>query len=533
MTHGMTPRYVLALDAGTTSIRAILFDRRGDIVASASQEFPQIYPRPGWVEHNPLDIWNTQITVAKQVLARTECGPGDVAAIGVTNQRETVVVWDRATGEPVHNAIVWQDRRTAELCEDLKARGLEEHVKRTTGLIVDAYFSGTKVKWILDHVPGARERAERGELAFGTVDSWLIWNLTGGAAHITDHTNASRTMLFDITRLDWDQRLLDELDIPRALLPEVRETGEVYGHTEESVLLGARIPVAAAVGDQQGALFGQTCFETGTVKATYGTGASLVLNTGEAPVFSNSGMLTTVAWSVGGRVAYALEGLIFVAAASIQWLRDELQVVYDARDTEYAVQDVPDTNGVYVVPAFVGLAAPYWDQYARGAILGLTRGANRKHIIRATLEAIAYQIRDVITCMESDSGIPAREIKVDGGATANNFLMQFQADILDVPVLRPTITESSARGAAFLAGLATGFWKDRTELADSFRLDRRFLSSMDWERADRLYAGWQHAVECARFWGSAGETAGGAQARTAAGPSKDRQKSKDRQNRED
>ncbi|SED35717.1 glycerol kinase GlpK [Streptomyces melanosporofaciens] len=496
----MTHRYVMALDAGTTSIRAILFDKAGDIAAIASQEFPQIYPQPGWVEHNPLDIWNTQVTVAKQVLAQAECGAEDIAAIGVTNQRETVVIWDRATGEPIHHAIVWQDRRTAGLCEQLKARGLEEYVKRTTGLIIDAYFSGTKVKWILDNVPGARQRADRGELAFGTVDSWLIWNLTGGAAHVTDYTNASRTMLFDITRLDWDQRLLDELDIPRAILPEVRPTSEVYGHTEESVLLGARIPVASAVGDQQGALFGQACFEVGTVKATYGTGASLVLNTGEDPVFSDSGMLTTIAWGVDGGVEYALEGLIFVAAASIQWLRDELQIVYDAEDTEYAARHVPDTNGVYVVPAFVGLAAPYWDQYARGAILGLTRGASRKHVIRATLESIAYQIRDVITCMEADSGISTREIKVDGGATANNFLMQFQADILDVPVLRPTVIESSARGAAFLAGLATGFWTDRAELTGTFRLERRFDCAMDRARADRLYAGWQKAVGCARDW---------------------------------
>ncbi|MGP3991969.1 glycerol kinase GlpK [Streptomyces sp. 3N207] len=496
----MTHRYVMAFDAGTTGIRAILFDRAGEIAAEASQEFPQIYPQPGWVEHNPLDIWNTQITVAKQALAQVECGAEDIAAIGVTNQRETVVVWDRATGEPVHNAIVWQDRRTAAVCEELKARGLEEHVKRTTGLIIDAYFSGTKLKWILDHVPGVRERAERGELAFGTVDTWLIWNLTGGAAHVTDYTNASRTMLFDITSLDWDQRLLDELDIPRAILPEVRATSEVYGHTDEPVLLGARIPVASAVGDQQGALFGQACFEAGAVKATYGTGGSLVLNTGEAPVFSDSGMLTTIAWGVDGTVEYALEGLIFVAAASIQWLRDELQIVYDAEDTEYAARSVPDANGVYVVPAFVGLAAPYWDQYARGAILGLTRGANRKHIIRATLESIAYQIRDVITCMEADSGISTREIKVDGGATSNNFLMQFQADLLDVPVLRSAIIESSARGAAFLAGLATGFWKDRAELADTFNLDRRFDRAVDREQADRLYAGWQKAVGRVRDW---------------------------------
>ncbi|MGW0513694.1 glycerol kinase GlpK [Streptomyces olivaceoviridis] len=496
----MVHRYVMAFDAGTTGIRAILFDKAGGIVAEACQEFPQIYPRPGWVEHNPLDIWNTQITVAKQVLSQAGCGAEDVSAIGVTNQRETVVVWDRATGEPVYNAIVWQDRRTADLCEELKARGLEDHVRRTTGLIIDAYFSGTKIKWILDHVPGSRERAERGELAFGTVDSWLIWNLTAGAAHVTDYTNASRTMLFDINRLEWDQRLLDELGIPRAILPEVRSSSEVYGHTDESVLLGVRIPVAAAVGDQQGALFGQACFTAGSVKATYGTGASLVLNTGEKPVFSHRGMLTTIAWGIDGTVEYALEGLIFVAAASIQWLRDELQIVYDAEDTEYAARQVPDTNGVYVVPAFVGLAAPYWDQYARGAIIGLTRGTNRKHIIRATLESIAYQIQDVIGCMEADSGIPVREIKVDGGATPNNFLMQFQADLLGVPVLRPTVIESSARGAAFLAGLATGFWKDHAELAGAFRLDRRFEREMDPARADRLYAGWQKAVGRARDW---------------------------------
>ncbi|MER5948554.1 glycerol kinase GlpK [Streptomyces sp. NPDC001904] len=496
----MSPRYVLAFDAGTTGIRAILFDKQGDVAGLASQEFPQLYPQPGWVEHNPRDIWNTQLTVAKQVLAEADCTGDDIAAIGITNQRETVVVWDRATGEPVHNAIVWQDRRTAPLCEQLKERGLEEHVRATTGLIIDAYFSATKIKWILDHVPGARERAERGELAFGTVDSWLIWNLTGGGVHVTDHTNAARTMLFDIHRLDWDPRLLAELDIPRSLLPEVRPTSEVYGHTEPSVLLGARIPVAAAVGDQQGALFGQACFDAGSVKATYGTGASLVLNTGDRPVASERGMLTTIAWGLDGTVEYALEGLIFVAAASIQWLRDELCIVYDAEDTETAARQVPDSNGVYLVPAFVGLAAPYWDQYARGAIIGLTRGVNRKHIIRAALESIAYQFRDVITCMEADSGITTREIRVDGGATVNNFLMQLQADIIDVPVLRPTVIESSARGAAFLAGLATGFWKDRAELAEMFRLDRRFDAALDRAEADRLYAGWQRAVERARDW---------------------------------
>ncbi|MFI2471642.1 glycerol kinase GlpK [Streptomyces globisporus] len=496
----MSHRYVMALDAGTTCIRAILFDKTGSIAAAASQEFPQLYPHPGWVEHNPLNIWNAQVTVAEQVLRQAGCGVEGVAAIGVTNQRETVVVWDRATGEPLYNAILWQDRRTAAMCEDLKARDLEEHIRRVTGLIVDANFSGTKIKWILDHVPGARKRAERGELAFGTVDSWLIWNLTGGAAHVTDYTNASRTMLFDITCLDWDQQLLDELGVPRAILPEVRPSCEVYGHTDESVSLGTGIPVAAAIGDQQGALFGQACFTAGSFKVTYGTGASLVLNTADKPVFSQRGMLTTIAWGVDGTVEYAMEGLIFMAASSIQWLRDQLQIVHDAKETEHVARQVPDTGGVYVVPAFVGLAAPYWDQYARGAILGLTRGTNRKHIIRATLESIAYQVRDVIGCMKDDSGITIREIKVDGGATANDFLMQFQADLLGVPVLRPSVIESSARGAAFLAGLATGFWKDRAELTGNVHLDRRFTPEMDPAQVDRLYAGWQRAVGRAREW---------------------------------
>lgn len=488
---------VMALDAGTTSIRAILFDHDGEVVAAASQEFPQIYPQPGWVEHNPLDIWNTQVTVAKQALTQAGLTAADVAAIGVTNQRETTVVWDRATGEPVMNAIVWQDRRTAALCDQLKSEGLTEHVRSTTGLVVDAYFSGTKLAWILDNVPGARARAERGELAFGTVDSWLIWNLTGGRVHVTDYTNASRTLLFDIHKLEWDPQMLKRLDIPTAVLPEVRQSSEVYGHTE---VFGAEIPIAAAAGDQHAALFGQACFAPGSVKTTYGTGASLVMHTGDTPVRSDSGLLTIPAWGLDGKVEYALEGLIFVSAAVVQWLRDELQVIYDAADTEYAAQRVPDTNGVYFVPAFVGLAAPHWDPYARGTIIGLTLGANRNHVIRAALEAICYQIADVISLMEADAGIPAREIRADGGASCNNFLMQLQADLLDVTVLRPTVVETTARGAAYLAGLATGFWADRAELAARYRVERTFVPDMADERRRAMHAGWRKAVSRALDW---------------------------------
>ena len=490
---------VMALDSGTTSIRAILFDHDGEVVAAASQEFPQIYPQPGWVEHNPLDIWNTQVTVAKQALSQAGRTAADVAAVGVTNQRETTVVWDRATGEPVMNAIVWQDRRTAALCDQLKSEGLTEHVRATTGLVVDAYFSGTKLAWILDNVPGARERAERGELAFGTVDSWLIWNLTGGRAHVTDYTNASRTLLFDIQKLDWDPQMLERLDIPTAVLPEVRQSSEVYGHTRAD-LFGAEIPIAAAAGDQHAALFGQACFTPGSVKTTYGTGASLVMHTGDTPVRSESGLLTIPAWGIDGKVEYALEGLIFVSAAIVQWLRDELQVIYDAADTEDAAQRVPDTNGVYFVPAFVGLAAPHWDPYARGTIIGLTLGANRNHVIRAALEAICYQIADVISLMEADAGIPAREIRADGGASCNNFLMQLQADLLDVTVLRPTVVETTARGAAYLAGLATGFWTDRAELAARYRVERTFVPDMPDERRQAMHAGWRKAVSRALDW---------------------------------
>lgn len=492
-------QYVMSFDCGTTSARTILFDRSGNVVSCVYQDFAQIYPKPGWVEHDPVEIWNAQLKTAKAALREANADAEDVAGIGITNQRETAVVWDRTTGEPIMNAIVWQDRRTAPICEELIATGLSEYVRAHTGLLVDAYFSGTKIKWMLDNVPGAREKAERGELLFGTIDTWLIWNLTGGAAHVTDYSNASRTMVFNIKSLEWDETLLRALNVPRSMLPAVRPSSEVYGTTSES-LFGAAIPVASAIGDQQGALFGQACFQEGMAKATYGTGGSLLMNTGEKPIRSETGLLTTIAWGYDGKVEYALEGLLYVVGASVQWLRDELKLISDAAETEALAAAVPDTNGVYVVPAFVGLSAPYWDQYARGAILGLTRGANRNHIVRATLESIAYQIRDVLECMERDAGIPNRELKVDGGVCRNNFVMQFQADLLGVPVIRPKIVESTARGAAFLAGLATGFWKDQKELQHTFELDRMYESSMESWKRDQLYAGWRKAVERTRNW---------------------------------
>ena len=493
-------KYVMAFDAGTTSSRAILFDHSGDIVAVAQQEFPQIYPRPGWVEHDPMEIWATQSGVARQVIEKAGIKPAEVAAIGITNQRETAVIWDRATGKPIMNAIVWQDRRTAGICDQLKDRGLEPYVKEATGLVIDAYFTGTKVSWMLDNVPGARERAEAGELMLGTVDTWLIWKLTGGAVHVTDYSNASRTMLFNIETLEWDSRMLKELRIPESMLPEVRPSSEIYGHTDEKTFGGARIPVAAAIGDQQGALFGQACFEVGMAKNTYGTGSFVLMNTGEKRIVSETGLLTTIAWGVGGTVSYALEGAIFVTGAAVQWLRDELKIVADAVDTNYFASKVSDTGGVYMVPAFAGLGAPYWDQYARGAIVGLTRGTNRDHIVRATLESIAYQTRDVIECMEKDSGISSTELKVDGGASRNDFLMQFQADVIGVPVLRPKIVETTARGSAFLAGLASGFWQDTKDLATAFELDKQFDPGIDEEERNTLYRGWQKAVTRAMDW---------------------------------
>jgi len=495
----MTKRYVLALDQGTTSSRAILFDSDGRPVAQVSREFRQIYPQPGWVEHDPREIWSTQLGVARAVLEKTGVALNQVAAIGITNQRETTVVWDAETGEPVYNAIVWQCRRTASICDDLAVRGWAERIRSKTGLVIDAYFSGTKVKWILDNVPGAREKAEQGRLRFGTVDSWLIWNLTGGRVHSTDYSNASRTMLFNLHTLAWDDEILAELGIPRSMLPQPLPSSHVYGETAPEVL-GAPIPIAGVAGDQQSALFGQTCFKPGDAKNTYGTGCFLLMNTGERAVPSKSGLLTTIAWGLGGRVEYALEGSIFIGGAAVQWLRDEMRFFDKAADSEALALSVPDSGGVYVVPAFVGLGAPYWDMYARGTIVGLTRGTGRAHITRATLEAIAYQTRDVLGAMEADSGIRLNRLKVDGGAVANNFLMQFQSDILGVPVYRPQVAETTALGAAYLAGLATGFWRSQAELADKWALDRGFTPTMEAEERERRYAGWKRAVERSRAW---------------------------------
>ncbi|WP_067624606.1 glycerol kinase GlpK [Alicyclobacillus acidiphilus] len=495
----MTKSYVLAFDQGTTSSRAILFDKSGNIHSVAQKEFTQIYPKPGWVEHDPMEIWGTQSGVAREVLEKSGVSPDEVAAIGITNQRETTIVWDKESGKPVYNAIVWQDRRTASICDALKERGLTEPIREKTGLVVDAYFSGTKVKWILDHVEGARERAARGELLFGTVDSWLVWNLTRGKVHITDYTNAARTMLFNIHTLDWDDELLNELGIPRAMLPVVRPSSEVYGHTDERTFGGANIPIAGIAGDQQAALFGQTCFEPGMVKNTYGTGCFMLMNTGEQPVDSKSGLLTTIAWGVDGKVTYALEGSVFIAGAAIQWLRDGMKFFDSAVDSEYFASKVDDANGMYVVPAFAGLGAPYWDMYARGAIFGLTRGSTKEHIIRATLDSLAYQTKDIIDAMQADSGIVLKALRVDGGAVANNLLMQFQADILGVPVERPRITESTALGAAYLAGIGVGFWT-KEEVSKTGDLDRTFEPQMDEATRRQLYKGWQKAVKRTMQW---------------------------------
>ena len=493
-------KYILSFDQGTTSSRAILFDKAGAIIATAQQEFTQIFPQSGWVEHDAMEIWGTQSGVARQVLEETGTRPDEVAAIGITNQRETTVVWDKNTGKPVYNAIVWQCRRTAAICDELKAKGWTERIRDKTGLIIDAYFSGTKIKWILDTVPGAQERAERGELLFGNIDTWLIWNLTRGKVHVTDYSNASRTMLFNINTLQWDEEILTELHIPRSMLPEVKPSSCVYGTTDERTFGGADIPIAGAAGDQQSALFGQACFDAGMAKNTYGTGCFMLMNTGTKPIISKNGLLTTIAWGIGDTVSYALEGSIFVAGAAIQWLRDQLRLVYDAAETEYYAERVADTNGVYVVPAFTGLGAPYWDMYARGAIVGLSRGAKREHIVRATLESIAYQTRDVLSAMEKDSGIALKALKVDGGAAVNNFLMQFQADILDVPVQRPQVLETTALGAAYLAGLAVGFWKDTDEIKRNWAVDREFTVQMDEQRRSQCYAGWQKAVKRAMDW---------------------------------
>jgi len=495
----MKKKYILALDQGTTSSRAILYDWEGEIVKTAQKEFTQLYPKAGWVEHDPMEIWGSQSGVASELVATAGIAAKEIAAIGITNQRETTIVWDRYTGKPVYNAIVWQCRRTSAMCDDLKASGLEHYVRENTGLILDAYFSATKVKWILDNVPGARDRAEKGELLFGTVDTWLIWNLTGGRVHATDYSNASRTMLFNIKKLTWDDHILKELDIPISMLPEVKPSSAVYGSTDGRIF-GAEIPIAGDAGDQQAALFGQACYTPGMVKNTYGTGCFMLMLTGEKLAHSESGLLTTIAWGVNGKVEYALEGSIFIAGAAIQWLRDNLRVIYDAKDSEYFATQVPDSHGVYVVPAFVGLGAPYWDMYARGAILGLTRGTTRNHIIRATLESIAYQTRDVLELMRKECGIDLCELRVDGGACANNFLMQFQADIMGVPVERPTIIETTALGAAYLAGLAVGFWKDQSMIVERRKVNRKFQPSMSEEQRQKLYIRWKKAVERAQIW---------------------------------
>jgi glycerol kinase len=496
----MMKKYVLALDQGTTSSRAILFDRSGKGLGVAQKEFQQFYPNPGWVEHDPMEIWGTQSGVAREVLEKLAVSPDEVAAIGITNQRETTLVWDKATGRPIYNAIVWQCRRTAGICDELKAKGLEPIIRERTGLLLDAYFSGTKVKWILDHVAGARERATRGELLFGNVDTWLIWNLTRGKVHATDYSNASRTMLFNIKDLCWDQTILDALGIPACMLPEVKPSSGIFGTTAPQTFGGAEIPIAGDAGDQQAALFGQACFSPGMAKNTYGTGCFMLMNTGTKRVPSSKGLLTTIAWGVDGKVEYALEGSIFVAGAAVQWLRDEMQLIDNAAQSETLAMAVPDTLGVYVVPGFVGLGAPHWDMRARGTIVGLTRGSGRNHVVRATLEAIAYQVCDVLKAMEDDSGITLKTLKVDGGAVANNFLMQFQADMLGVPVDRPVATETTALGAAFLAGLAVGFWKDREEIKAAWRLDRTFQPAMAPDLRAKYYAGWQRAVERALRW---------------------------------
>ena len=495
----MTKKYILALDQGTTSSRAIIYNFDGQIGKVAQKEFTQIYPKAGWVEHDPMEIWGSQSGVVSEILAMTGITAEQIAAIGITNQRETTVVWERKTGKPVYNAIVWQCRRTSAICDELKARGLESYIRENTGLVLDAYFSATKVKWILDNVEGARKQAKNGELLFGTIDTWLIWNLTRGKVHVTDYSNASRTMLYNIKDLKWDERILKELDIPASMLPEVKPSSAVYGNTDARIF-GAEIPIAGDAGDQQAALFGQACYSPGMVKNTYGTGCFMLMLTGEKMVHSGNGLLTTIAWGINNKVEYALEGSIFIGGAAIQWLRDSLKIIYDAKDSEYFATKVEDSLGVYVVPAFVGLGAPYWDMYARGAILGLTRGTTRNHIIRATLESIAYQTRDVLELMRNECGIDLCDLRVDGGACANNFLMQFQADILGVPVERPEIIETTALGAAYLAGLSVGFWKDQSMIAERRKVNRKFKPDMNEDKKEKLYAGWKKAVKRSMHW---------------------------------
>ena len=496
------PKYVLALDQGTTSSRAILFDREGAIRASASQEFKQYYPKPGWVEHDAEEIWQSQLSVAEKVLAEAKAGPEGVAAIGITNQRETVVLWDRKTSEPVHHAIVWQCRRTAAMCDRLRAEGYDDVLRSKTGLMTDAYFSGTKIAWLLDNVPSLRARAESGELAAGTIDSWLIWKLSGGKVHATDVTNASRTLVFNIGSLKWDEEILKHFKIPGVLLPQVKESSGVIAETE---LFGRRTPIAGVAGDQQASLFGHQCFAKGSAKNTYGTGLFLLMNAGEEIPKSDSGLVATVAWGRNGKTTYALEGSVFIAGAALQWLRDEMGLIKDAAESDAMAQAVPDSGGVYFVPAFVGLGAPHWDAYARGTIVGLTRGSNRNHIVRAALESIAYQTREVVEAMAKDTGVRPEALRVDGGVARNDFMCQFQADILGIPVERPATTEATALGAAYLAGLATGFWKDEKELASQRKIAKRFDPAMAESRRNELYEGWLRAVERAKGWAMAGD----------------------------
>lgn len=492
-------KYVMALDAGTTSNRCILFDKEGRICSMAQKEFTQYFPKPGWVEHDADEIWSSQLGVAVEAMSKIGAEASDIAVIGITNQRETVIVWDKITGEPICRAIVWQCRRTAKFCDKLIADGWEEKIRQKTGLKIDAYFSATKIKWILDHVEGAREKAEKGRLLFGTVETWLIWKLTKGKIHVTDYSNASRTMLFNINTLQWDEEILALLDIPASMLPKVKPSSYIYGETDPSYF-GGRILIGGAAGDQQSALFGQTCFQPGEAKNTYGTGGFLLMNTGESPVFSNNGLLTTIAWGLDGRINYALEGSIFVAGAAIQWLRDEMRLIDSAEDSEYMAGKVEDTNGCYVVPAFTGLGAPHWDPYARGTIVGITRGVNKYHIIRATLESLAYQVNDVLKAMEADSGITLSALKVDGGASANNFLMQVQADLSGAPVNRPKCVETTAMGAAYLAGLAAGFWSSQEEIRKKWASDRVFTPQISAEQREEKLKGWKRAVRYSYCW---------------------------------
>lgn len=493
------PKYIMALDSGTTSNRCILFNEKGEMVSVAQKEFTQYFPKPGWVEHDATEIWLTQYAVAAEALAKIDADASDIAAIGITNQRETTIIWDKDTSEPIGNAIVWQDRRTAEYCDTLIERGLTEAYREKTGLIIDPYFSATKIRWMLNNIPGAREKAEKGQLRFGTVETWLIWKLTGGKVHVTDYSNAARTMLFNIVDLDWDKDIMAEMGIPASMLPKAVPCSQVYGYTV-SDLFGKSIAIAGAAGDQQSALFGQTCFKPGDAKSTYGTGCFLLMNTGETPVFSKNGLLTTIAWGLDGKVEYALEGSVFVAGSAIQWLRDQLKIVDSAADSEYFARKVPDTNGCYVVPAFTGLGAPYWDPYARGAIVGLTRGVNKYHIIRATLESLAYQTYDVLRVMEIDSGIKLAGLRVDGGASANNLLMQMEANIIQCPVHRPKCVETTAMGAAYLAGLAVGYWKSKQEICRNWEIDRIFQPEITPEEQKKGLEGWHRAVGCTTGW---------------------------------